>query len=101
MSIPAAIQVAAPQSGKAGPDRERRDELESTQAVEAEPVTLAHGPTKSHDGQTAHPGSNLYPTGPGGAMQDIGGDISSPELTSHLKTTADGAADVPPPVPKP
>ena len=87
MAKTAGTQVTGPQSGKAGPDRDRRNELEGEEIPEANPVGMVDGPMRSHDGETAHPGSNLYPTGPGGARQDIGGDISSPELTKHQRVT--------------
>ncbi|MEP7157343.1 MAG: hypothetical protein ABI905_16300 [Betaproteobacteria bacterium] len=83
MATVAGTQVSGPQSGKAGPDRDRRNELEGEEVAEANPVGIVDGALRSHEGETAHPGSNLYPTGPGGARQDIGGDINSPELTRH------------------
>lgn len=76
-------QVTAPQSGKAGPDRDRRNQLEGEEvASDSEPVGIVDGLLRSHDGQTAHPGSNLYPTGPGGSRQDVGGDVNSDELNA-------------------
>ena len=82
-------QYTAPQSGRAGPNRDVRNELEgdipsdSDEKDEVNPVGMVDGLTRSHDGQTAHPGSNPDPDGPGGARQDVGGDVNSAQLEAH------------------